>query len=90
MQDPRTEIIDVVKRFTTTDKVMTGGPNCDRYFTPDAAFDHPLAKVKSGSTSRADIIALYQWYKIASPKIDLEVESVAFDEVTGTMFLTVM
>ena len=46
------------------------------YFTPDAEFIHPLCRVRRGPYSRLLILAVYQWYKILSPRIELEVNSV--------------
>ncbi|KIO25503.1 hypothetical protein M407DRAFT_91885 [Tulasnella calospora MUT 4182] len=59
------------------------------YFTPNAAFDHPLAKVLPGSHSRQRVVGLYQWYKIMSPNIALDIKSIAFDEETNTLFLDI-
>lgn len=60
----------------------------ERYFTPDAAFTHPFCATKSWSfnlpflgelSSRLAIIQIYQWYKIMSPTISLEVERITFN-----------
>lgn len=58
-----------------------------RYFTPSASFIHPFCRVPSFSdtpvpfsgglslNSRTLILAIYKWYKILSPRIDIEIES---------------
>lgn len=58
-----------------------------RYFTPSASFIHPFCRVPSFSdipvpfsgglslNSRTLILAIYKWYKILSPRIDVEIES---------------
>lgn len=53
----------------------------DTYFTRNAEFVHPFVRTESWQinddiNSRALITAIYRWYKVLSPKIDLQVESV--------------
>lgn len=55
-------------------------------FLPDAAFQHPLCRVPSLSwklralplheiNSRLLIMAIYRWYRLLSPKIELQIHS---------------
>ncbi|KAK5096048.1 hypothetical protein LTR70_001457 [Exophiala xenobiotica] len=55
------------------------------HFTPTASFTHPFCATSSWSlsptlNSRWAIWKIYQWYKIMSPHISLEVLSVTFNE----------
>jgi len=52
----------------------------ETYFTPNASFTHPFCRTGSFDGSRWFIWAIFRWYKIMSPHIDLEVKSVAYDE----------
>ena len=57
----------------------------NRYFAPNASFVHPFCRVPSFEkyhipglgevNSRMLFLAILKWYKILSPKIDIEVES---------------
>ena len=48
----------------------------EAYFTRDAAFTHPFCRTGSFDGSRFFIRAIYRWYKIMSPRIDLTVHSI--------------
>jgi len=48
----------------------------EHYFTPDAAFIHPFCRKSRGPYPRLLILAIYRWYRILSPNIELEVNSV--------------
>lgn len=48
----------------------------EKYFTPNASFTHPFCRTGKFSNSRLLILAIYRWYKIMSPRIDLRVNSV--------------
>ncbi|KAF2799443.1 hypothetical protein K505DRAFT_62869 [Melanomma pulvis-pyrius CBS 109.77] len=61
----------------------------DIYFTPSASFTHPFCRTGSWENSRFLIHAIYRWYKIMSPRIDLTVESVAFDEVNLLLYVSI-
>ncbi|KAJ5483072.1 hypothetical protein N7539_006518 [Penicillium diatomitis] len=52
----------------------------ERFFVPDASFAHPFCRVPSFNGSRWWITKIFQWYKIMSPRIEMQVHSVAFDE----------
>ncbi|KAL2120677.1 hypothetical protein VTJ04DRAFT_4704 [Mycothermus thermophilus] len=70
-----------------------------RYYAPNASFMHPFCYVPPlkehyvmwiGSlTSRDLIAAIFRWYKILSPSIDISVDSVAHDPETNTLYLTI-
>ncbi|KAK4150928.1 hypothetical protein C8A00DRAFT_36462 [Chaetomidium leptoderma] len=96
MEKPADEIKHVVRTLTqgTPDEQHDA---IYRYFAPGATFSHPFCRVPSFKNlrlpgvgefdSRALIVAIFRWYKILSPKIDLEVESCALDERTNTLYL---
>lgn len=57
----------------------------DRYFTKDASFIHPFCIVPHfherrvpllGSLSSRDVVrSIFQWYRMLSPRIDIEIDS---------------
>ena len=60
-----------------------------KYYLPDASFDHPLCAALSTSNSRdAVVLPIYQWLKtmMTSHPHMFEVTSVAFDEVHSQLF----
>lgn len=54
----------------------------ETYFTPNASFIHPFCRTGSWSNSRWLIGAIYRWYKIMSPRIDITVQSVGKNHQT--------
>lgn len=78
MDDPIQDVADVVHRLTQ------GSPKqqeeaINEYFTTDASFTHPFCRTGSFEGSRWLIHAIFRWYKVMSPKIDLAVNSVGKD-----------
>ncbi|KAG0247834.1 hypothetical protein BG011_000832, partial [Mortierella polycephala] len=69
------------------------------YFTPNASFQHPFCRVFSFSNvtipligeidSRWVIWMIYRWYKILSPRIDLDVHSVVYDQKQQVLFVQI-
>jgi hypothetical protein len=53
----------------------------ERYFTADASFTHPFCRTGSFNGSRWLIWCIYRWYKIMSPKIEIDIDSI------GKLFL---
>jgi len=98
MEHPVKEIPSVIT------SLCTGSPKeqketLETYFSEDAAFTHPLCRVPSfparqipffGTvTSRWIVLMIYQWYKILSPEIKLDVKSVVFDQKTDTLYVSI-
>lgn len=91
MDNPVTEISGVVHSLTQTT------PSKQRqtiftYFTPNASFTHPFCRTGSWErsqtlNSRLAILYIYRWYKILSPRIDLQVNSIAYDAANLTLYL---
>ncbi|KAI9717947.1 MAG: hypothetical protein M1828_007039 [Chrysothrix sp. TS-e1954] len=78
MDNPEAEIEGVIRQLCQTPP-STQRRAIETYFTSDAAFCHPLCRTGSFDGSRFLIRAIYRWYKIMSPRIELEIESVAYD-----------
>lgn len=88
MEDPANEIAGIVHILTQATPTKQKAA-IERYFTPDASFTHPFCASKSwivdipgfGTlSSRWAMIQIYQWYKLLSPAISLDVECVTFNE----------
>ncbi|KAI1165084.1 hypothetical protein F5B18DRAFT_612661 [Nemania serpens] len=103
MENPEEDISGVIRSLTmgTRDEQTD---TLNDYFLPNAYFVHPFCRVPSfGPTqirvpftninwiinSRLLISFVYQWYKIISPKISLEVDSTSFDEKTNSLYATI-
>lgn len=97
MENPTQEIATVVRHLTQ------GTPNQQRraietYFTPTAEFTHPFCRVPSFPplhipfwgelTSRDLILAIFRWYRVLSPRIDISFDSILLDEKTDTLYLS--
>ncbi|CZT18738.1 uncharacterized protein RCC_04582 [Ramularia collo-cygni] len=79
MENPVEDIAGIVHTLTQgTPKRQEDA--ITKYFTNDAKFTHPFCGTGSFNGSRASILAIFRWYKILSPRIELSVNSIAFDE----------
>ncbi|RMY76489.1 hypothetical protein D0863_01911 [Hortaea werneckii] len=88
MDDPIQEITPVV-HLLTQGSPQEQEDTINKYFTPDASFTHPFCQTWSFNGSRKLIHSIFRWYKIMSPKIDLQVNSVAYDEANLILYLTI-
>ncbi|KAM7204504.1 hypothetical protein V8F20_003620 [Naviculisporaceae sp. PSN 640] len=72
----------------------------NRYYLPSASLVHPFCRVPSFESfkvpglgievsSRDLILSIFKWYKVLSPKIDLEIESAVFDQRSSLLYLTI-
>lgn len=96
MEHPVDEISDVIHTLTqaTPSKQKQA---VEQYFTPTANFIHPFCMTGSWNfqalgypfTSRWAILQIYQWYKLISPRIDLQVLSTAFDEQQLLLYVNI-
>lgn len=86
MEDPKKDIVPVI--HTLTQAVPSKQKAAvEKFFTPTASFTHPFCATGSWElgifgqkfTSRWAMLRIYQWYKILSPEINLEVENVTFN-----------
>lgn len=86
MEHPTRDIVSVIHTLTQAIPSKQKAA-VQKYFTPDASFTHPFCATGSWDvelfghqfTSRWAMLLIYQWYKILSPEIDLEVENVTFN-----------
>ena len=72
MDDPVAEIRGVVLQLTTGSRQQQQEA-LEKNFTRDASFKHPFCAVTG---NRDTILRIFQWYKILSPRIQLNVNSV--------------
>ncbi|KAL4908601.1 hypothetical protein BDW74DRAFT_175283 [Aspergillus multicolor] len=87
MEDPVAEISTVVHRLTQSPPSLQE-ETIDRYFTRNAEFIHPFCRIWTLPGSRWGVKKIYQWYKIMSPHIDLEVRSIAFDKENLKLYIS--
>ncbi|KAI1752602.1 hypothetical protein F4782DRAFT_125613 [Xylaria castorea] len=103
MENPEEEISGVIHSLTQGTREEQEKALND-YFLPNAYFVHPFCRVPSFNTrqirvpfsntewtinSRLLVLLVYQWYKIMSPEILLEVDSTAFDKRTNFLYATI-
>ncbi len=73
MEDPTKEIRGVVKGLVAAKNASEQKQVMQKYFAPDASFDHVLCTVSSGPNSRDNaLLPIYQWLRVIS-KSDIEV-----------------
>ncbi len=75
MEDPVHEIPSIIHALTQSPPSLQR-QTIETYFTPTASLTHPFCRTGSFDGSRWLIWCIYRWYKILSPKIELQVESV--------------
>ncbi|KAI1815476.1 hypothetical protein GGS20DRAFT_543254 [Poronia punctata] len=104
MENPEEQIPQIIHSLTQGTREEQVAALND-YFLPDAYFIHPFCRVPSFEprvislpfglgpswtlTSRWLVQLIYQWYKILSPVILLEVDSTAFDRKTNSLYATI-
>jgi hypothetical protein len=97
MEHPVKEIGGVIKSLTE------GSPDVQEsalrdYFLPNASFTHPFCHVPSISKGQVPlagglesiqlILGIYRWYRTLSPHIDIQVDSAAFDQKSGLLYVS--
>jgi hypothetical protein len=60
MQDPASEIAQVVTILTTTVSPDIQKAAVEKFFSSDAGFSHPICAVKRGPNSRDTLLGIYQ------------------------------
>jgi hypothetical protein len=103
MENPEREISGVIRSLTQGTRGEQEKALND-YFLPNAYFVHPYCRVppfestqvqipftdiKWTVNSRWLVSIVYQWYKIMSPEILLEVDSTSFDSRTDSLYATI-
>ncbi|KAF2028759.1 hypothetical protein EK21DRAFT_113615 [Setomelanomma holmii] len=88
MENPVKEIPGIIHLLTQSPPSIQR-ETVETYFTPNASFTHPFCRTGSWANSRWLIERTYRWYKIMSPRIDIDVESVAFDQRHLILYTTI-
>ncbi|KAL2042474.1 hypothetical protein N7G274_004967 [Stereocaulon virgatum] len=88
MEDPPSEIPHVIHLLTQSPPSLQRA-TIEKYFTPNASFTHPFCRTGSFEGSRWLIWCIYRWYKIVSPRIELGVDSVAYDSKNLILYVTI-
>ncbi|KAI3626299.1 hypothetical protein CBS9595_001660 [Malassezia furfur] len=90
MENPRKEIAGVVKGLCSAKNADQQRDTLQRYFVPDASFDHPMCAVLSYPNSRdTGVLPIYQWLRIMFMDTLIEVHDVGLDTETNVLFLNV-
>ncbi|KAJ5261045.1 hypothetical protein N7478_011640 [Penicillium angulare] len=85
--DKPVEEISTVIRLLTQSVPSLQQKTVERFFTRDAAFSHPFCRVPSFKGSRWYVLKIFQWYKVMSPRIEMEIHSIAFDEKNLKLYI---
>ncbi|KAK7180930.1 hypothetical protein DPSP01_000602 [Paraphaeosphaeria sporulosa] len=88
MENPAKDITGVIHLLTQSPPSIQR-ETIETYFTSNASFTHPFCRTGSFDNSRSLIRAIYRWYKILSPKIELTVNSVAYDERNLILYVNI-
>ncbi|KAJ3486772.1 hypothetical protein NLI96_g4005 [Meripilus lineatus] len=90
MEHPAKEIAHVVYQVAAAGTPDIQKAAIEKFFASDAEFHHPVALVVPGPNSRDAILGIYQWYRIFSSRIELEVRNVTYNESTKEAFVDVV
>ncbi|KAL9021153.1 MAG: hypothetical protein Q9185_001692 [Variospora sp. 1 TL-2023] len=88
MEDPVADISRVIRLLTQSQPSIQRA-TVEKYFTPSASFTHPLCRTGSYEGSRWLIWCIYRWYKIMSPRIEISIDGVAYDEKNRTLYVDI-
>ncbi|KAH7118851.1 hypothetical protein B0J11DRAFT_78175 [Dendryphion nanum] len=88
MENPVKEISGVIHLLTQSPPSQQRD-TIETYFLPNASFTHPFCRTGRWNNSRFLIHVIYRWYKIMSPRIDITVRSVAFDEANLLLYVNI-
>ncbi|KAI9823853.1 MAG: hypothetical protein M1826_007599 [Phylliscum demangeonii] len=88
MEDPVKEIATVVRSLTQTPADLQR-QTIERFFLPDASFIHPFCRTGSFPNSRWAIWRIYRWYKILSPRIEITINGIAFDQDHSRLYVDI-
>jgi hypothetical protein len=84
----------IVREIPSVIRLLTQSPpslqraTIEKFFIPTASFSHPFCRTWSSTSSRWLIIMIYRFYKILSPRIDVEVKSVGMSTPQNEKFRT--
>ncbi|KAH8690004.1 hypothetical protein BGW36DRAFT_432967 [Talaromyces proteolyticus] len=88
MEDPVRDIPIVIKLLTESPPTIQKY-TIEKFFIPNASFSHPFCRTWSFNNSRWLVQMIYRFYKIMSPRIKLDVKSIAFDEEHLKLYVTI-
>ena len=69
MDNPEFEIEQAVSLIATASSPDVQKKAIEKFFTSDAGFRHPICHVDPQPGSRQQLMGIYQWYRVMSPKI---------------------
>jgi len=90
MEHPAEEIEQVILTCTSAINPEVQKAAIEKYYAPDAEFHHPMCSVSSSATSRQRILGIYQWYRVMSPQLKVEVKGVTYNSSTNEVFAEVV
>lgn len=99
MDFPESEVPYVIRSLTQSTREDQRRV-LEKYFLPNAYFIHPFCRVPSFGDTQIPftnrtvnslwfVFFIYQWYRILSPKIELDIDSVAFDKKQNLLYVTI-
>ncbi|KAF9882658.1 hypothetical protein FE257_005667 [Aspergillus nanangensis] len=88
MENPPKEIEDVIRLLTQSPPDVQA-TTIDQYFHEDAIFVHPLCRTWSEPGGLWAMKKIYEWYKVMSPEIQLDVHSIAYDADNLKLYVTI-
>jgi len=89
MDDPIVDIPSVVYQLTATNSPDIQKAAIERYFTPDAGFNHFLCRVARAPRSREVILGIYQWYRELSPTLKSQVDWHVYDRERNQVYVNI-
>lgn len=89
MEDPPRQISEVVTLLATADSPDIQKATVEKFFTQDAGFSHPVCAVNREPGSRDRILGIYQWYRVLSPTITIDVQEVAYNREKNVLYLDI-
>ncbi|KAF9467618.1 hypothetical protein BDZ94DRAFT_1248556 [Collybia nuda] len=89
MENPLHEIKSVAALVTAAVSPDIQNAAIRKYFTEDAGLRHPLCSVSPGPLSREDVLGVYQWYRVLSPTVDIDITNISYDRKSHTVVLEV-
>ncbi|PRP77254.1 hypothetical protein PROFUN_13637 [Planoprotostelium fungivorum] len=80
MQNPAAEIEKIINDLTTTPSSEVQKQTVFKYFTDNAAYDHPLVHLAPGKNSRDNLLNFYRVYHTFTYVHKIEVNSIDFNK----------
>ncbi|KAF8530208.1 hypothetical protein BU17DRAFT_78822 [Hysterangium stoloniferum] len=90
MDNPTQEFIGAVTAIAAASNAVEQADAFNKIFVNNATFNHPLVKVTSGLNSRQRILALYQGYRILSPRVEITIQSFVESKAEQKIFLDIV